>query len=394
MPMNPPDGKLPGRVLLRDTTLREGIQIPGTRIASEQHQQWIERLEAAGVDQIEVGLPDGVTACAGLARFIRERGLRIQATALVPCYTERWASQIELAVESGIHRIDVLAPVSDFLLGTRGHYGMEPGEITERIEQVVRQARRTPLVVGVGLIDASRAPEDRLHAIVSRLKPMGVEWLLVYDSVGILRPTQTKPFIAAMGEASGLPIHFHGHNDYGMATANTLAAVEGGATNLDVAVNGLGGRAGNAALEEVALALHNLYGVRTGLDLGQLKELSGFARRMTGLETWPLKPVVGDFCFSHVPVMHIRCIAGGDPPAFEPYPPEQVGAERKYDFSLPVDYTAALEPFVLRSGCRPSPEQLDTIVAQLKARRDRSGWTEAAVIEVVRSVCEQSEVVR
>ena len=371
------------RIILRDTTLREGIQVPGVTISTEHKQQFISRLEEIGVPEIEIGLPDGMTACAELARFINENNYAIRATALVPCYTARWQRQIDLAADSGIHRIDILTPLSDYLLGDTTHYGLRPEEIPGRLEQVIAYARKTSLELAVGCMDATRTPLERLSAIVQPLQGLGISRLTFYDSVGIMLPTQMVKLVAAVRKASGLPILVHCHNDYGMATANSLAAVEGGASAVDVAVNGLGGRAGNAALEEVATALENLYQLPAAIETTRLRDLSDFVQRITGLSNSPLKPIVGDFCFAHLPVMHVRCIAGGNPSAFEPFDPHQVGAERTYGFSLPVDYTAALAPFIAKSGCTLTAQGAAGLLDKLRIRDGREGWTERQIVELI-----------
>ncbi len=264
---------------------------------------------------------------------------------------------------------------------------MRVEEISTRLEAVIAYAGKTSLELGAGFIDATRTPLDRLLAIVKPLRNLGISRLVIYDSVGIMIPSRMKPFVSVIREISGIPVLVHCHNDYGMATANSLAAIEGGAAAVDVAANGVGGRAGNAALEEVALALENLYGLPTGIHTKLFRRLAEMTERMTGLKNSPVKPIVGDFCFAHLPVMHIRCIAGGNPPAFEPYPPEQVGTVRMFDFSLPVDYTTALEPFVKKSGFTLSHEESSRVLVALK---ERSPCTEEEVIGLIRS--HQNEV--
>ena len=371
------------QVVLRDTTLREGIQIPGSSIPEERKSEFVALLEEIGVQEIEIGLPDGMTACAGLAQLIRRKGYAIKASGLVPCYTSRWQRQVDMAVEHGVHRIDILTPVSDYLLGDQSHYGMRPQDIPDRLEQVIDYARGTGLELAVGCMDATRTPLRRLETIVRPLQSLGVSRLTVYDSVGVMLPTRMVSFVSAIREASSLPVLVHCHNDYGMATANSLAAVEGGAVAVDVAVNGLGGRAGNAALEEVALALENLCGLGTGIRTDRLRELSDFAQQMTGLDNSPLKPIVGQFCFAHLPVMHIRCIAGGNPAAFEPFDPQQVGNERTYGFSLPVDYAAAIAPFIEKSGCTLGADQIACLLSKLRERNEAKGWTEQQIIRLI-----------
>jgi isopropylmalate/homocitrate/citramalate synthase len=369
-------------ITLRDTTLREGIQMPGSRVTPDQKREFIGLLARAGVPEIEIGLPDGVSACLETADLIREMELAIRCTALIPFYTTRWKQQIDQAVAHGIHRLDVLGPTSDYLLNNSKLYGMTADEVLDRIRPPLEYAASQPVEISLGLIDATRAPWERLEKILAQAKAWGASRIVFYDSVGIMTPVAMKTLVAKVCAAAGIPVLVHCHNDYGMATANSLAAVEGGATALDVAVNGVGGRAGNAALEETALALKNLYGMETGIDLRMLTELSAMTEIITGARISPTKPVVGSYCFAHLPVMHIRCIAGGNPEAFEPYPPEQIGASRRYSFSLPVDYSAALEPFLARSGLALTSAQVREV---LDALREREGVSESEIQDVIRS---------
>ena len=352
----------------------------------EQKCRFIGLLDEIGVREVEIGLPDGMAACAELADRTREHTYAIQKTALVPCYTARWQRQVDLAVEHGISRIDIVAPVSDHLLKDRDHYGLRAEDIGPRLKEVVDLARPAPLELGVGLIDACRTPLDRILTVVRPLRSLGVSRLVVYDSVGTMLPSEMTPFVAEIGKASGLPILIHCHNDYGLATANSLAAVAGGASAVDVAVNGVGGRAGNAALDEVALALENLCGVATGIDTSRLLCLARFVEEMTGLKNSRLKPIVGEYCFAHLPVMHIRCIAGGNPSAFEPFDPHQVGAERTYDFSLPVDHSDSVEPFIRTSGAALDPAEVSGLVTALRDGSDGGGWTEARIGQQIRKI--------
>ena len=359
--------------------------MPNSNISLSQKADFIRMLHEAGVPEIEIGLPDGVSACLEVADLIHEMRIPIHSTALIPFYTNRWKKQLDQASDHGIHRVDILGPTSDFLLQDTSLYGLTPGEIATRLRPVVQYARTKNLECGVGFIDATRTPLERLFTLVETVHDLGVTRLVIYDSVGIMKPVEMKTFIARIRAATQIPVLVHCHNDYGMATANSLAAVEGGAQAIDVAVNGVGGRAGNAALEEVALALENLYHLETGLLPAMFKKLSLFTETITGVKTSATKPVVGDYCFAHLPVMHIRCIAGGNPPAFEAYPPEQVGTERTYHFALPVDYSSALEPFTRKSGRTLTDHQAERVLNEI---RSRGGLTEKQILEIIHHVAE------
>lgn len=364
------------RLILRDTTLREGVQIPGSDVSVQDRRRFIERIAAAGVPEIEIGLPDGVTACADLATFIRDEHVDIIPTGLVPCYGGRWRGQIDLAAECGL-RIDVLVPTSDPLLREKEHYGMSEGVILPRLAQVIEYAEGRGLTTGAALMDACRAPRDRLLNITRQLD---VDRIVLYDSVGTMLPWKMMKMVRQVRETTDTPILVHCHNDHGMAVANTLAAFEAGAVAADVSVNGLGGRAGNAALAEVVMGLEQLCGLRTGVDSTRLHGLSAFVAKMTGIATHPLKPIVGRYCFAHVPVMHIRCIAGGNTNAFEPFEPSLVGAERTYGFCLPVDYSGALEPFLAEHGRSLTSTSMEKLLTKLRQRHD---WTEKDIRDCI-----------
>lgn len=365
------------QIILRDTTLREGVQIPGSRVALGDKQRFVELLDELNLTEIEIGLPDGVSACADLARFIHQRGLRLRPTGLVPCYGARWRQQVALAADCGL-RIDVLAPVSDDLLRDADHYRLTAEQILPRLSEVITYAQSRGVPAGAALMDACRAPRERLLALIPQLE---AQRLVIYDSVGTMLPWRMSELIKDIRQATPVPILVHCHNDHGMATANTLAALAAGATAADVAVNGLGGRAGNAALEEVVMALEQLCGCTTGVNTRRLRELSAFVEQMTGINNSPLKPIVGRYCFAHVPVMHIRCIGGGNPAAFEPFDPHLVGAERTYGFCLPVDYTAALEPFLRQCSRQLSPDQMTALLEELRNEPDK---TEQQILQCIR----------
>lgn len=367
------------QIILRDTTLREGVQIPGSSVAEADKQRFTALLDELGVPEIEIGLPDGVNACADLSRFIRDRGLRIKPTGLVPCYGARWRQQVDLAADCGL-RVDVLVPTSDCLLRDADHYRITADQISPRLAEVIAYAKRRSVPVGAALMDACRAPRERLFGILANLD---AERLVIYDSVGTMLPWRMSELIKEVRQATAIPILVHCHNDHGMATANTLAALDAGAVAADVAVNGLGGRAGNAALEEVVMALERLCARPTGINTRRLRELSVFVEKMTGVTNSLLKPIVGRYCFAHAPVMHVRCIAGGNPDAFEPFDPQLVGAERTYGFGLPVDYTGALEPFLRKSSVSLSPEQIRSLLDKLRCKPD---WSEAQILKLIHEI--------
>ena len=181
----------------------------------------------------------------------------------------------------------------------------------------------------------------------------GADRVILYDTTGVATPELMTAMVSGAKRKCSLPIIVHCHNDFGLATANTLAGLAAGAAGADVVTNGLGDRGGNAALEEVVLALEVLHGVRTGIRLEKVSALSRLVEDLSGIDKCRVKAVVGEFTFLHSPVQHIRNAASGNRRGFEPFEPEAIGAVRKFAFTLPVDYADALEPFCRKLGLEP-----------------------------------------
>src|SRR5262249_35472763 len=144
----------------------------------------------------------------------------IRSTALIPFYTNRWKTQLDQAADHALHRVDVLGPTSDFLLRDSSLYGLTSDQILSRLLPVVEYALSKKLECSIGLIDATRAPLDRLLTLLEACGDSGASRLILYDSVGIMQPTAMKAFIEKIRGTSSIPILVHCHNDYGMATAN------------------------------------------------------------------------------------------------------------------------------------------------------------------------------
>jgi isopropylmalate/homocitrate/citramalate synthase len=204
-----------------------------------------------------------------------------------------------------------------------GRPPLDPGEKCRRTVEAARAAQDIHPRAGVGFPHATQAEIGFLEDICGQAAREGVERITLYDTNGGSDPFEVLERVSRVREAAGVPIGFHAHNDLGMATANSLAAVRAGATCLDVTVNGLGDRAGNASLEQVAVAL-SVRGVDLGLRLELLKELSTAVEAMTGVPVSPLAPVVGSFAFVHKSPNHL-----GRSHLFEAFDPSLVRAQRR-----------------------------------------------------------------
>jgi len=198
----------------------------------------------------------------------------------------------------------------------------------DRLFQILEFAKTNGLTVCIGCEDASRADFDFLIRFALAAQEAGADTIRLSDTVGRLDPFGVFELVGRIKEQIGIPLEFHPHNDLGLATANALAAVRAGATRLSVTVLGLGERAGNAALEEVAAGLRYAGGVSCGLDLSRLPKAFDLVSRASGRPIPPGKPIAGSLAFAHESGIHADAILKSSK-NYELFPPEEVGATRK-----------------------------------------------------------------
>ncbi len=304
-----------GPVLLKDATLREGFDVPGLTLTREQRAELATRLAELRISEVEFVAPGRFRQDMEILRALNVRGLGFSTTGLLWAAGETFRSQVQEASVL-LDRFDLLMPLSP------GRPPQDPGEKTRRIVEATRVALDLHPRVGVGFPHSTQVEIGFLQDICGQVVREGVERITLYDTNGSADPFEVMERIHRVREVAPAVIGFHAHNDLGMATANSLAAVRAGATCLDVTVNGLGDRAGNASLEQVAVAL-SVKGVAVGVRLELLKELSAAVAAMTGIPVSPLAPIVGEFAFMHKSPNHL-----GISELFEAFDPAVVRARR------------------------------------------------------------------
>ncbi len=289
------------RVALCDTTLRDGEQTAGVAFSLPEKRAIARALDKAGVAEIEVGI-----AAMGFDEVAEIREVMAELTQAVPVVWCRLRMHdLDMAGKTGAKRIHFAVPTSDRQL--QGKLRADRDWALRETAALVFCAVDRGFEVSVGAEDASRADPEFLVRLAEVAAAAGAMRFRIADTLGILDPMATYRLVAELGSRTGLPLEIHAHNDFGMATANTMMAAFAGATHLSVTVNGLGERAGNAALEEVGAALE-AGGIATGLDLRALPALSQIVATASGRALHASKPITGAMVFAHEAGIHVDAI--------------------------------------------------------------------------------------
>jgi isopropylmalate/homocitrate/citramalate synthase len=311
----------PVTVGLYDTTLRDGEQTVGVVLTPEDKLDIARALDGAGVDRIEAGFPRVSPDDWRAVELIAAAGLRAEVWG----FSRAVPADVEALVELGVCASVIESPISD---GKLEALGVSREVMLERIASAVRFATEHGITVCFFGVDSSRAEPEFFARAYEVAVEAGATEVAVVDTLGIATPEAAAHLVTQARERLGprIPVHWHGHDDFGLATAAAIAAVQAGATWVQGTVNGMGERAGNADLLEVALALEALYGIPTRLDLHRARELAHLVQERSGYALQPWKPVTGDTLFTR----ESGAVAAQfhDPPAIEPYSSELVGAPR------------------------------------------------------------------
>jgi isopropylmalate/homocitrate/citramalate synthase len=308
-----------GHVGLYDTTLRDGEQTVGVVLDPDQKLEIATLLDGLGVDRIEAGFPrvsdDDWQAVAQIAAA--------KLNAEIWGFSRAVPADLEALVELGVSYSVIESPISDLKLDA---IGVPREKMLGRITNAMRFAAENGIHAAFFGVDSTRAQPDFYDRVYSAAVEAGAKEVVVVDTLGIASPEAVADLVARTVRLVGVPVHFHGHNDFGVATASAVAAVRAGATYVHGTINGMGERAGNANLGEVALALRALYGVESNLKLERIREVSSRVRELSGYALEPWKPVTGETLYRR----ESGAVASQfhDPPSIEPYSSELVATER------------------------------------------------------------------
>jgi isopropylmalate/homocitrate/citramalate synthase len=304
---------------LYDTTLRDGEQTIGVVLTPSHKLEIAKALDAAGVDRIEAGFPRVSEEDYHAVELIAAAGLRAEVWG----FSRAVQADVDALVELGVRSSVIESPISD---GKLAALGVSRETMLDRIRSAVSFAVEHGIHVAFFGVDSSRADLEFFDQAYAAAVEAGAAEIVVVDTLGIATPEAAALLVSRALDRLDVPVHWHGHDDFGLATAAAVAAVQAGATWVHGTINGMGERAGNADLVEVALALEALYGIPTRLDLRQARRVSRLVARRARTPLPPWKAVTGEALFTR----ESGAVAAQfhDPPAIEPYAAELVGAER------------------------------------------------------------------
>ena len=305
-----------------DTTLRDGEQTVGVVLSPQQKLEIARHLDALGIDRIEAGFPRVSVDDAEAITLMLKANLKAELWG----FSRAVQADVEELVRLGLQASVIESPTSEIKLRA---YGIAPDDLLAKVKSAVSFATKQNIRVAFFAVDSTRTDLAFLRKVYSTALDAGAAEIVVVDTIGACGPEAVEFLVRQVREwvGPGIPVQFHGHDDFGMATACAIAAVRAGATWIQGTINGMGERAGNADLGEIALALKCLYDVPVALDLGKIREVSEIVRNASGYDLAPWKPLVGENLFMResgavASQFHI-------PEAIEPYSSDLVHAERR-----------------------------------------------------------------
>lgn len=363
---------LPGKVTICDETLREGEETPGVVLDLDDRLAIARKLEEVGVPEIEVGYVGAIQEHSDFSRQLKQEGIKPKLVSHTRIYTrpDEWKKELDLAVEAGSDILCLLASMSETLCATTPWLPKE--EVPDRIAESIAYTIQLGVVPALTLVDGIRTPLDDFLEAYRVAAGAGVRRVYVMDGQGVALP-ETAGFLVrklhqVVGDEVEIAVHFH--DDFGLATANTLSAIRAGASVADVVVNGLGDKAGIGALEEVVLSLEILYGVDTGIVLPKLVELSELVQDRFGIQVAPNKSIVGRNIVRHQIDSHLATILRGFWWAWEDIQPEFFGRSRSLEWArgkLRTGRSGSLQAKLDSMGIELSDEQYAELVFRLRA---------------------------
>jgi isopropylmalate/homocitrate/citramalate synthase len=368
--------KLPERVFVWDETLREGVQTPTVFLTYVEKVKLAKMLDEIGVSIINVGFPALSEDEKNSVKRIANEGFQ---QAVIVASARATKSDIDACLECGIREIPIFAPFNGLNLEYRMKMTREQA-LAKTVESI-EYAKKHGVKVDFVLEDGTRTPVEDIVQMFAAAVKAGAERLAISDTVGFLRPLSMRYLFSHIRERlsqlvkKDVPLAVHCHNDFGLATANTLAAVEEGVSYVHTCVAGFGERAGGAPLEEVVTALELLYDVDTGVDLNKLYRLLQLAEKTFALPVQLHKPIIGENAFAHEVDEHVQAMLD-HPLLYEPFPPEIIGRQTEFYMGRQTS-KRLIESRLAQAGIKATPMQIEEIARRLRGTHESQDKGEA-----------------
>jgi homocitrate synthase NifV len=357
MPVDSALGAAPVRI--DDTTLRDGEQTAGVVFSNTEKVAIARMLDEVGVHQIEAGIP----VMGGDEREVIEEIAHLGLKASILGWNRANVADIQTSLDCGVDAVAISLATSDIHINTK--LQKDRAWVIRTIRECVAFAKEAGVYVSVNAEDASRTQLGFLIEYAQAAQAEGADRLRFCDTIGLMEPFRTYEVIKRIREATGIEIEMHTHNDFGMAVANAIAGIHAGATWVNTTVGGLGERAGNAALEEVVMALKYIEGFEQDFDTKRFREIGEYVAAAAGRTIPVWKSVIGTNMFAHESGIHADGVIK-NPKTYEVFSPDEVGLERQivvgkhsgsrsielkfheYGMDIPKDVAGALLPRVRR----------------------------------------------
>lgn len=305
---------------LIDTTLRDGEQAAGVIFSLEEKIRIAQLLEQIGITEAEIGTPAISSQEEIDIKVLVNQGFNFDSL----CWARATVADIMAAKRTGVKRISISFPISDIQLAA---IGKDHKWVLSQMQTMIGLATNHFDFVGIGAQDASRSNPSFLHEYISKALLFGVKRVRLADTVGIMNPFSVHEMIANCRELfPEMDLEFHAHNDLGMATANSIAAIQSGCNSIDVTINGLGERAGNAPLEEVAAAAKFSLNKNLGIDLKNINKACQYVELVSKRKVSQSKPITGELITSHESGIHCRSLLN-NPMSYHAFHPDEIGKE-------------------------------------------------------------------
>jgi isopropylmalate/homocitrate/citramalate synthase len=371
-------GRLPKGIRIWDETLRDGEQTPGVAFSPEDKLRIATLLSEMGVPIMDVGIPVVSKEEARGVKAIANAGL--EASVMAACRAVR--RDVEACIECGVDEVALFIACSDLHLKYK--LKMTREEAKAAAVRETEYAAAHGVAVSFVTEDTFRADLDFAVDLYNACVDAGATRAVICDTVGVMTPSAVSWFLARFRpRLRPVELSFHGHNDFGLAVANSLAACEAGVLVPHACVNGLGERSGNASLEELVMALGSLYGYDTGIDVSRLYEASRLVEDLSGVPVGVSKPIVGYNAFRHESGIHADGVIKHTA-TYEPIQPEAIGRTRQFVFGKHTGSTAVEEKLRI-AGAVATPEQVAILVVSVKGLAEtRSKDERSAFIAVYR----------